>query len=188
MEEPAKAVEEPKEFALGPEPLVYMTFGTVAADFEAARHIYATAVQAAADLPISVLLTKGKNAPPDLFGDGATTLPANVTLRPFVTQVQVFKHAVLMVCHGGSGTVPVGLAAGVLMVLMPLFADQVDSARCLAAAGLAPCADEITPDALRQTIIRALVDPDARRHAAQAAADFVALPTLDAALDHLLTL
>ena len=37
-------------------------------------------------------------------------------------------HAAAMACHGGFGTVRAGLAAGVPLAVLPLFADQPDNA------------------------------------------------------------
>ena len=44
-------------------------------------------------------------------------------------QAELLPHCAAMVCHGGSGTVRQGLAAGVPLVVLPLFADQPENAR-----------------------------------------------------------
>ena len=44
-------------------------------------------------------------------------------------------HARAMVCHGGSGTMRAGLAAGIPQVVLPLFADQPDNAARVDALG-----------------------------------------------------
>lgn len=163
----------------GDKPLVYMTFGTVAADVERARHVYAASVEAIASLPVSVLLTTGKNAPHDLV----QSAPDNVVVRQFVPQADVFERAKLMVCHGGSGTVLGGLASGVPMIVVPLFADQPDNARCLASAGLCISVSDDDMPSLRAAITEVLENPEMRRRAGQAASDFAALPTVEDALD-----
>ena len=162
-------------------PLVYMTFGTITADVERVRHVYSGSIDAVADLPVTVLLTTGREAPPDLIAN----VPSNVIVRQFVPQAEVFKHAELMVCHGGSGTVLGGLATGMPMILMPLFADQPDNARCLRSAGLCMCVPDNDPIALRKAIASTLGNAEMKRRAEQAAADFADLPTVDAALDKL---
>ena len=129
IDEPASPDWAPKDGR----PLIYMTFGTIAADVSRAKHIYRVAVEALADLPVHALLTTGADAPSDLLDE----VPPNVVVRRFVPQADVLPHVRLLVCHGGSGTVLGGLAAGVPMVIAPLFADQPDNARCLASAGLA---------------------------------------------------
>jgi UDP:flavonoid glycosyltransferase YjiC (YdhE family) len=47
---------------------------------------------------------------------------------------RVLDHADLVVCHGGSGTTLAALAAGVPLVIVPLFADQFENARRIATA------------------------------------------------------
>lgn len=113
-------------------PLVYATFGTAAAGITGTSEIYRIALEAFTGVPAHVLLTIGNGAPPDLIKQA----PPNVTVRSFVPQADVLPHADLLVCHGGSGTVVAGLAAGVPKVITPLFADQPGNARCLAAAGV----------------------------------------------------
>jgi UDP:flavonoid glycosyltransferase YjiC (YdhE family) len=161
-------------------PLVYVTFGTVAAGVSDSATAYRAALEALADLPVRALLTTG-DGPEDLLG----TVPTNVEVRRFVPQAEVLPHAAAMLCHGGSGTVLGGLAAGLPMVVAPLFADQPDNARCLAAAGL--CLRVDTPDAptLRAALASALADDGLRARAAAAAADIAAMPTLEQALDRL---
>lgn len=122
----------PEWLPAGERPLIYITFGTIAADVDSAKHVYKTSIDAVAGLPVTALLTTGKNAPDDLVRD----VPDNVIVREFVPQAEVFEHAKIMVCHGGSGTVLGGLRSGIPMIVVPLFADQTDNARCLASAGL----------------------------------------------------
>lgn len=169
----------PEWLPSGGKPLVYMTFGTVTAGEDRTRHVYAASVDAVADLPVSVLLTTGKNAPHDLL----PSVPHNVVVREFVPQAEIFEHAELMVCHGGSGTVLGGLASGMPMVVVPLFADQPDNARCLASAGLCISVSGDNLPSLRAAIMDGLENREMRRRAIEAANDFAALPTVDDALD-----
>ena len=162
-------------------PFLYMTFGTVAADVERVQHIYTHALEAVADLPVNVLMTTGANAPADLL----SAVPDNVVVRDFVPQAEILPHAQLMICHGGSGTVLGGLAAGVPMVIVPMFADQPDNARCLAASGLCKTVSDGEVAALRAAIVDALKDDAMRTRAAQTARDVAAMPTVEQALDRL---
>ena len=157
-DEPASPDWAPKDGR----PLIYMTFGTIAADDSRAKHIYRVAVEALADLPVHALLTTGADAPSDLLDE----VPPNVVVRRFVPQADVLPHVRLLVCHGGSGTVLGGLAAGVPMVIAPLFADQPDNARCLASAGLAFSVPDANASSLRPRFPR-----PGRRDAARAQRD-----------------
>ena len=156
-----------------------MTFGTVTAGEDHSRHVYAASVDAVAGLPVSVLLTTGRNAPDDLI----QSVPDNVAVREFVPQAEIFEHAELMVCHGGSGTVLGGLAYGMPMVVVPLFADQPGNARCLESAGLCIAVSGDDIPSLRAAITDGLENREMRRRAIQAANDFAALPSVEDALD-----
>jgi len=51
---------------------------------------------------------------------------AHVHIARWVPQADVLRHARVVVCHGGSGTTLGALAAGVPLVVTPLFDDQPD--------------------------------------------------------------
>ncbi len=111
-------------------------------------------------------------------------------------QADVLAQAAVVVGHGGSGTTLGALAAGLPQVVVPLFADQPDNARRVAAIG-AGVAVEVSPDApVRGTIdvgalsaaIEAVLDEPAYGVAARAvAAELAALPPADEALAALLS-
>jgi UDP:flavonoid glycosyltransferase YjiC (YdhE family) len=113
------------------DPLVYVTFGTVAAGIGLFPSLYQGVVAAVADLPVRVLLTIGDAGDPELLGP----LPANVHVERWWPQSDVMPHAAAMVGHGGFGTTLAGLAAGVPMVVVPLFADQPYNAARVEAIG-----------------------------------------------------
>lgn len=164
-------------------PLVYMTFGTVTAGEGRAKHIFDASLKAVANLPITVLVTTGKDAPPDLIRN----VPENVVVRDFVDQAWILNYVDLMVCHGGSGTVLGGLAAGVPMIVVPMFADQPDNARCLAAAGLSITVEDQDIGTLGSKILDVLNAPERKMAAVQAADEIAGLPTLEDALTELAT-
>ena len=102
------------------DPLVYVTFGSVAASFGLFPVLYQGVVAAVADLPVRVLLTLGEAGDPEALGP----LPANVHVERWWPQADVMPHASALVGHGGTGTTLAGLAAGIPQVVVPLFADQ----------------------------------------------------------------
>jgi len=113
-------------------PLVYVTFGSVAARLGFFPDFYRAVLAALADLPARMLLTLGEAGDPEDLGP----LPSNVHVERWWPQEQVMSHAAVMVSHGGFGTTLLGLGAGVPMVVIPLFAiDQYANARCIQAAG-----------------------------------------------------
>ena len=121
----------PDWWAGGTDPLVYVTFGSVAASMGYFPGLYREVVEVVADLPIRALLTVGS------AGDPASLepLPRNVHVEAWWPQAEVMPHAAAMIGHGGFGTVLHGLASGVPMVLLPLFADQRFNAGRVATMG-----------------------------------------------------
>ncbi len=137
-----------------------------------------------------MLLTVGR----ETSGDAFDRPPVNVHVERWVPQADVFGQASVVVCHGGSGTTLGALAAGLPLVVVPLFADQPDNARRVAAigAGVAvepgdeaprePVRSTIDTSALRAAIEAVLADPRYRRSAERVADEMRALAPTDAAL------
>ncbi len=154
-------------------PLVYVTFGTVAAGLGLFPELYQRVVAALADLPVRVLLTTGAGDPTEL-GE----LPSHVHAERFWPQRDVMPHAAAMVAHGGLGTTMLALAHGVPMVLLPLFADQMHNAARVAAVGAGlvahggPGAAGDLPTLLGQV----LADPPFALRARAVAAEVAELP------------
>ena len=96
-------------------------------------------------------------------------------------------HAAAMACHGGFGTVRAGLAAGVPLAVLPLFADQPDNARRVAELGAGVALGRRRPGSA-PAVATLLADPAYRAGAAAVAADVRALPVVDAAVATLRTL
>jgi UDP:flavonoid glycosyltransferase YjiC (YdhE family) len=158
-------------------PLVYLTFGSVAPSMDYFPGLYRRAIDALSVLPVRVLVTVGRDRDPaDLGGT-----PDNVHVARWVPQADVMPHAAAMICHGGSGTVNAGLAAGIPMVVVPLFADQPHNARRVAeiGAGVALEPDDLVrlPDAVRSL----LADRSYRDAARRIADETRRLPTVDTA-------
>ncbi len=168
-------------------PLVYVTFGSVTATEPAAAPIYALALEAVAQLPARVLVTTG--TPPD---EMQLTAPGDhVHIERWVAQADVLPHARLTVCHGGSGTTLGALAAGVPLVVTPLFADQPDNARRVAAVGAGvvvepsdsgPFRSAVDPHQLRDAILAVMAGDTYTQAARAIAAEHRQLPPVDEAL------
>jgi UDP:flavonoid glycosyltransferase YjiC (YdhE family) len=156
-------------------PLVYVTFGSVAPTTEVFPGIYRASIDALADLPVRVLVTIGRDRDPAELGPDAP----NVHVARWVPQADVMPHAAAMVCHGGHGTVRAGLAAGVPMAVLPLFADQHYNARRVDEIGAGIALDG--PDGLADVVSRLLTDPSYRQAAELVAKETRQLPTVDTA-------
>lgn len=142
-------------------PLVYVSFGSVAATFPPAAQVYAAALAAVAELPVRALLTLGGNELQ--LGD----VPPNVHVVSWVSEPDVLAVSSAAVGHGGTGTTLSALAAGCPLVVVPLFGDQPTNAARIAVsgAGVASSIDQIGDR------IRLVLDGDGYRTTARVLAD-----------------
>ena len=151
-------------------PLVYVSFGSVAATFPPAAQVYAAALEAVAELPIRVLLSTGGNEIE--LGD----VPPNVHVEAWVSEPDVLAHAAAMVGHGGAGTTLSALSAGCPLVTVPLFGDQPANGVRVAVAG----AGVVAPMMEIGRSIERVLEGDSYRVAARRVADEMrALPPVD---------
>jgi UDP:flavonoid glycosyltransferase YjiC (YdhE family) len=161
-------------FAGDERPLVYLTFGSVAPTMDFFPDVFRGAIDSFSALPVRVLVTVGRDLGP---------VPDNVQVERWVPQREVMPHAAAMVCHGGSGTVTMGLAAGVPMAVVPLFADQPFNAERVAAIGAGIAIDGGPQGVVRlgDAVSKLLVDPAYRANAERVADEMRSLPSVDAA-------
>jgi len=183
-------------------PLVYVSLGTEVSGRPAAVEVYRAVINSVAGLDVRVLVSVGR----DFDLSQLQGVPANVRVEPWVDQDNVLAEARLMVSHGGSGSVYGSLAAGVPVVVIPMFADHFANATAVVTAGaglqIPPGQDaeerhnlvwlEDIPR-LRRAIqaglgeaIETVLSDGSYRHAAQAvAAEMAAAPTIGELLDRL---
>ena len=169
-------------------PLVYVTFGSVTGGLPNAAAVYRTALDAVAGLHARVLLTVGRGVDINTLG----SLPENSHVEAWVPQADALADATLVVAHGGSGTTFGTLAAGVPLVIVPLFADQLVNAERAAGAraavvvepdrnaerGMGTLGPQHAPR-LRTAIETILADPSYARAASRIADEMTALPSID---------
>ena len=164
------------------EPLIYITFGTVSGSSERAKATYRAALEAVSALPVRALLTTG----PVMDSKALGPIPPNVAVETFVPQAEIFPFASAVVCHGGSGSLIGGLAAGLPIVVAPIFADQPVNARSVDVARLGVAVFDREVSGLRAAMQRVLVDAEIRSNALDMAAQIAALPTRDDAVEAML--
>lgn len=133
-------------------PLAYVTFGSVAGALPMSAPAYAAAIEAVAGLDVRALLTVGLEA--DL--DALPPAPDNLRIERWVPQADVVAEAAAVVHHGGAGSTLGALAAGLPSVVVPLFADQPQNARRVAASGAGVVVAPPGADAIRDALARVL--------------------------------
>ena len=171
------------------DPLVYVTFGSVAAALTYFPSLYRATIDALAPLRVRLLVTTGNDCDPAELG----SLPANVHVERWVPQDTVAHHAAAIVCHGGYGTTLGALGQGLPLVVVPLQStDQWHNARRVAEIGAGisltdgPDSDRLALDdpgpevttALPDAVRRVLDDPGYREAAQRIAAEMAALPPI----------
>ncbi|HYO17706.1 MAG TPA: glycosyltransferase [Dermatophilaceae bacterium] len=155
-------------------PLVYVTFGTVAAGLGQMDDVFRSALDALSGLSVRVLMTTG------YAGDVALSdLPRNAHVERYWPQDQVMPLASAVVGHGGFGTTLSALSAGVPQVVVPLFTtDQLFNADAVSALGVGVSllgGSEAVPD-VAAAVLRVMSDQDIRDRAGEVAAQISSLP------------
>ena len=159
------------------DPLVYVTFGSVAPGMGPMLPMLAEMVAAVATLPVRVLVTVSDQVDPAALGP----VPPNVRVERWVAQSEVLTAASAVVCHGGFGTTLGALGLGVPLVIVPLFADQPYNAERVEAlgAGLTVQPGEKLGERCSDAVARVLEDASIRAAAAGVADEIASLPSVD---------
>lgn len=162
------------------DPLIYITFGTVFNDDLA---LFATAVEAARELPARVVVTLGPGHDERALG----TQPANVTVAGYIPQERLLPACAAVLSHGGSGTFLGALAAGVPQVIVPLMADQYLNADAGVEGGVALALrpQDASVAALRDALTHVLADAEMRSAAGAVAEELAAMPAPETVADEL---
>jgi UDP:flavonoid glycosyltransferase YjiC (YdhE family) len=170
-------------------PLVYVSFGSIAGTMPIADALFAAVFEVAAGLPARVLLTLGQR---DADIEALGPAPPNLRVEAWVNPADVLPQASAAVSHGGFGTTLGAVAAGLPLVVVPLFGDQPDNASRVEAVGAGvvvwPDAEAesmrsgLDATALREAIETVLDEPAYGRTARELAAEIAALPPADEAL------
>ena len=153
----------------------HITFGTIVGSTPHLRSVYRTSLDAVADLPVRALLTTGRGLEPGALG----AIPDNVHVEAWIPQRDILPRVAALVCHGGSGTLLGGLAAGLPVVIVPMGADQPHNGRLVAAAGAGLTLVNPDADALRAAVQTALDGPGLRLQARRLAEEIAGMPTID---------
>jgi MGT family glycosyltransferase len=155
-------------FDQDPRPTLYVSMGTIVHGTEVFRYVVELAKQANWRAVVAV----GHNTDPRQFDP----LPANILMRQFVPQLDILSRVDAVISHGGNNTVTETLLHGLPLVVIPISADQPDSAGHVAASGagirLSPW--RLTPAKLGKAIKEVLQNPHYRQAAQRVQASYQA--------------
>ncbi len=153
-------------------PLVYVTLGTIS---NAIPGLMAEMVKALRSLSVDLVVTTGPGVDPASLGPQ----PDHVTVRQFVPQDQVLRHADLMVSHTGAGTMLGALCHGLPQLCLPHGADQPWNAEAVARAraGIVVPEEECTPETVRAGVVTLLSSPSYAAAARAVQREIEAMPT-----------
>mgnify|MGYP000063522058 FL=1 len=166
------------------------TFGTVFGHMSTAVEGLKVLLAAVAQVDAKVLLTTGLQVDPTALGP----TPPNVVVERWVDHASVVAAASAVVCHGGSATLIGTLAAGLPLVVVPLFADQFSNAEMVTASGVGLAVDRgadgrreplgsADVEAIRSAVEQVLRDESVGAAAQKVATEMAAAPCADEALD-----
>lgn len=108
-----------------------------------------------------VAMSIGPHVDPADLGE----VPGTVEVRSWLPQLSALRHASAFVTHAGMGGCSEGLYQGVPMVAVPQAVDQFGNAARLAELGVGEHlpAEEVTPQRLREAILRVSGSPEVAR-------------------------
>ena len=165
----------PAEWGNPSQPLVYVSFGSVAGSLGGFAAVYPAVLAVLASLPVRVLMTTGSGYDPTLLDP----LPANAWATQWWPQAAAMPETAVVIGHGGFGTTMTALAAGVPQLVLPLFSsDQFLNADRVQEVGVG-IRRLGGPDAVPEVpgLVQQLLDePGYAEAARRIAADMAALP------------
>ncbi|MFF2786280.1 macrolide family glycosyltransferase [Streptomyces sp. NPDC058049] len=122
---------------------------------------YRACIEAFADTDMHVVMTVGHSIDPAGLGP----VPKTMEIHPSVPQLDVLARAAAFVTHGGMGSVMEAMAHGVPLVVVPQMTEQQANAHQVEhlSLGLHLPREQVTPQALRDSVQRVTTDPEIAR-------------------------
>jgi UDP:flavonoid glycosyltransferase YjiC (YdhE family) len=156
----------------GGTPHIYFTLGTVFP--QESGDLFQRVLAGLVNLEAQVTVTTGEAITAAELGDQ----PSSVRVAQFLPLSELLVENDVVVSHGGSGTVVSALALGRPQVVLPMGADQLNTAdRCQElGAGVALDPFICTPNDVTEAVNTVLRDPRFRHNAERLAAESQALP------------
>ena len=150
-------------------PLIYISMGTVIND---RPDFYHKCIEALADEPVKVLISCGKAVDQEQFRN----LPENVTVQPYVDQLEVLSRASVFLTHCGMNSVSESLYMATPMVLFPQTNEQRAVARRAGEMGTGVQLKEDSAEAIRAAVRTILGNDEYAWNAMRCSQDFRSAP------------
>ena len=135
-------------------PIAYVSMGTTR---NAQGQILRQVAEACKGLDLQLVISLGGRFTPEQFVE----LPGTPLVVPFAPQLELLRHARIVITHGGPNTVFEGLMEGKPMVVIPLAHDQPAIAARVARAGAARVLPvmRLSTRRIRAAVMAVLADP-----------------------------
>ncbi|WIX75415.1 glycosyltransferase [Amycolatopsis carbonis] len=163
-------------------PVLLVSLGTAFTD---RPDVFRACAQAFAGTEWHVVMSLGRTDPA-LLGE----LPPNVEALPSVPQQAVLGHASAFVSHAGMNSIMEALSRAVPLVTLPRVPEQALNARRVQELGLGEVLDSgaLTPELVRETVLRVAGDPGVQDRLARMAKEITAAGGATAAAEAVLDL
>ena len=157
-------------------PLIYISMGTVIND---RPDFYSKCISGLKDLNADIIISCGKAMDQSLLGK----LPDNVTVYPYVDQLDVLSRASAFITHCGMNSVSESLFMAAPMVLYPQTGEQFAVARRTAEIGAGEILKDDSAEGIRTAVQKILNDPSYAKAAEECSRDFRSCPGVTGAAD-----
>ena len=157
-------------------PLIYVSMGTIIND---RPDLYRNCIEALKDLDIDLIISCGGSMDPAELGQ----LPDNVSVFPYVDQLDILNRADVFLTHSGMNSVSESLYMATPMVLYPQTNEQKAVARRTAELGAGLQMKDDSPQQIRDAVQKVLGDKQYAQAAQRCSDDFRSCPGPAAAAD-----
>jgi MGT family glycosyltransferase len=152
----------------GEKKIIYISLGTINNN---CMDFYHKCIEAFSEECYQVIMSVGSK----IEISSLQPLPNNFVVRNYIPQLEVLKHADVIISHGGLNSVSEALYYGVPVITIPMANDQPAVARRLTelGAGMELKMEEITTDLLLNTVKTILLQKSFQENSDEIAASFV---------------
>jgi len=137
--------------------VIYISLGSI---INSSIEFCENCFKAFGNMDANIIMSVGKDTDINKF----SVIPSNFIVRNSVPQLEVLKHTDVFITHGGMNSTNEGLYYDIPLILIPQFGDQPAVANRVAelGAGIVIEKDKVTPEILRQSVVKILSDNNFR--------------------------